>query len=123
MSFSDISPQKRSFSNRNSTTSNNNNNNNNDNITQLSDSLQQFQKYCVVLKEKVTELRRRKCNQYEKNDIDMQIKELRSFESRLKTSIDTQLKSLEQGIIIINHLIFIIIIIIIIINHLIFTII
>ena len=116
MSFSDISPQKRSFNNRNSTTSNNNNNNNNnnnDNITQLSDSLQQFQKYCVVLKEKVTELRRRKCNQYEKNDIDMQIKELRSFESRLKTSIDTQLKSLEQGIIII----------IIIINHLIFTII
>ena len=101
MSFSDISPQKRSFNNnRNSNTANNDINNNNNNIAQLSDSLQQFQRYCVVLKEKVTDLRRRKCSQYEKSDIDMQIKELRNFESRLKTDIDTQLKALEVGIII-----------------------
>ena len=49
------------------------------------------------MRDKVTELRRRKVGPAEKYELDQQIKEIREFESRLKNQIDFQMKQIESS--------------------------
>jgi len=67
-----------------------------DPISLLSDSLQTFQRSCVTVKERITDMRRRKVGPAEKNDLDIQIKEIRELEGKLKNQLDFQISQLEN---------------------------
>lgn len=53
------------------------------------------QRGCQSLKDKVTELRRRKVNLVEKADLDEQLKLMRDLDTQLKVKLDTQYRQLE----------------------------
>ena len=54
---------------------------------QLGQALGNFERMCLGVKERVTEMRRRKVNPAEKQDLDAQIKELKEAETRLKSQV------------------------------------
>ena len=56
-------------------------------MSQLTDALQSFQKNCLKLKDKITEMRRRKVDLSEKSELDSQIKEIKDFETKLKNQV------------------------------------
>jgi len=112
MSFNDISPQKahqRSStlsssskgllpsSSYSSTSASASSNALSDPLLQLSDALLSFQKQCVVIKDRITELRRRKVGPSEKNDLDMQIRGLRDLENKLKNQLDNLGRQMESS--------------------------
>jgi len=68
-----------------------------DPLLQLSDALLSFQKQCVVIKDRITELRRRKVGPSEKNDLDMQIRGLRDLENKLKNQLDNLARQMESA--------------------------
>eukprot|EP01036_Dinobryon_divergens_P032838 gene32838-42516_t len=67
----------------------------NSQMTQLSDQLKRYQKQCNALRDRVMETKRRKIGPSEKTDLDIQIRELREIESRLKNQMDRQLSLLD----------------------------
>jgi hypothetical protein len=67
-----------------------------DPLDQISDSIINLQKSCNQLKEKHTELRRRKVNSADKFEIDDILKKIKADESRLKIQIDNESKKLEN---------------------------
>jgi len=66
-----------------------------DPIGLLSDSLQIFQRSCVAVKDRITDMRRRKVGPAEKSDLDLQIKEIREMEGKLKNQLDYQMSQLD----------------------------
>jgi len=63
----------------------------------LSLELQQYQTFSVKLKEKITELRRRKgVSPAERKDLDNQIADITSVETRLRNQLEAQTRQLDQ---------------------------
>eukprot|EP01035_Chromulina_nebulosa_P020588 gene20588-26696_t len=101
MSFNDVAKQRsvRSGSSNTNGTSNRptstQNNNINDPIAQLGELLQNLQKSAILLRDKITEMRRRKVGQAEKAELEGKFKDIRELESQIKIKLDSQFKSLE----------------------------
>lgn len=98
MSFNDISPAKASTSSKAAAarSSSDGLSTLSDPIQKLSDLLQTFQKNLKLIKDKIVEYRRRRIGLAEKNELDTNIKDLKDFESRLKTQLDNELKNIES---------------------------
>lgn len=105
MSFNDISPQKQQprgsstgiRSSSGNISSSSGSSSSGDPFLQLSDALVGFQKQCITIKDRITELRRRKVGPSEKNDLDMQIRGLRDLESKLKSQLDSLARQMESS--------------------------
>lgn len=66
------------------------------NVSQLGDSLRDFQKSCDILEKKITQMKSKKVNRVQKTELDSQLREAKESMTRLKGQFDFHQRQLDS---------------------------